>query len=52
MHCLPPITISHGDIHIRKTDPVSLSRRVAIDLQNFISQKLKKLFERKFQGVF
>ena len=33
MHCLPPITVSRGDIHIRKATPVLLSGRVAIDLQ-------------------
>ena len=56
MHCLPPITISRGDIHFRKTTPriVESGSRYLIynKLQNFISQKLKKLFERKFQGVF
>jgi hypothetical protein len=33
MHCLPPITVSGADIRFEKRLPVSLSRRVAFDLQ-------------------
>jgi hypothetical protein len=33
MHCLPPITVSCGDIRFEKRLPVSLSRRVPIELQ-------------------
>ncbi len=52
MHCFPPITVSRGDIRFEKRLPVGESLLIYNKLQNFISQKLKKLFEPKFQQVF